>query len=343
MNKFECREIQKKDFPEWDKLIESSSHGTIYHTSGWLQICAKYTGKRLKIYGCYKGNHLVGGCSFFIERLWGIVPVAVSTSDLTKFGGFVILPFPGSELNKKESFSRQVIQSLLDYIKEDHFFFICAENSPEFTDIRPFKWNGWKSEVNYAYVCDLTLNIESQINKRTLNSIKKSEQIPLIVEPSTDISSFYSLLFDTLTRKKAKLPSKHLLTELFSFIRDQKRGELLICRTTENEIVAGEIAIWDTKTAYGWMGASDKQFLNSGASSFLRFQMLKKLQERGIPKYNMGGGNIPELSNYMSKFNPTIVPYYQIQYRNPILYLSFDKILTSVINKKVFSRSEDEA
>jgi hypothetical protein len=102
-------------------------------------------------------------------------------------------------------------------------------------------------------------------------------------------------------------------TELFSFIRNQNCGEMLVAKTPDDEIACAEIVIWDNRQAYCWSAVSDPRFLNSGATSLLRFDDLKRLKDRNVPKVNMMMGNVPELSQFVAHLNPTLVPYYQIQ------------------------------
>lgn len=314
MYKFDVSELCRGDLSQWDALVDNSSHGTIFHKTGWLDACAQSLGKKVKIFGCFQNGLLVGGCSLFHERKFGIVPIAVSTCPMTPYGGFVLSTSPSSGVHKQESFSRQIIESLIMEIKKEHFFSISILNSPEFLDIRPFIWNGWRSRVFYAYYINLKNNLESHIDTRVKKMIRKAQDQRFILEPFSDISRYYTLFCDTYTRKKMKPPaSKQLITELYSFIMNQKCGEMLVARTPEDKIVSAEFVIWDTRRAYRWSPASDAMFLDSGAPSLVLFNILKRMQDRGIPNINLMAANTPQLSMFISRLNPILVPYYNVQ------------------------------
>jgi hypothetical protein len=96
-------------------------------------------------------------------------------------------------------------------------------------------------------------------------------------------------------------------------IRDQNCGEMLVARTPDDEIACARIIIWDTRQAYGLTAASDSRYINSGATSLLRFETLKRLKERGMLTMNLMMANIRELSESAVHLNPALVPYYQVK------------------------------
>jgi hypothetical protein len=122
------------------------------------------------------------------------------------------------------------------------------------------------------------------------------------------------MLCETYARKNLKPPaSPGLISDLYTFIRNQNCGEMLVARTPDDEIACARIIIWDPRQAYGWTAASDSRYLNSGATYLLRFETLKRLKERGIMKMNLMMANVPDLSESVVHLNPTLVPYYQVQ------------------------------
>jgi hypothetical protein len=313
MQKMEVKELSRGDFIQWDAFVDSSSNGTIFHKTGWLDTCARSLGKKVKIFGCFDNGNLVGGCSLFIGNLWGIVPIAESICPMTPYGGFLMSPFLHGGGRKKEFFNRQILDSLISFIEDEHFLKINIRNSPGFSDIRPFTWNGWKSEVFFTYYFNLEWNIESHIDHSLKRNIRKAEKNNIIIETSTDISKYYSLLCGTYSRKNMKPPTqKHLLYELFSFIKDQNCGEMLVAKTPNNDIICARITLWDNRQAINWTAASDFDFLNTNATTLLHFENFKRLKEKGFSSVNMMMANVPQLSDYASFFNPTLVPYFEV-------------------------------
>jgi hypothetical protein len=324
MNKFDVAALTSGDLAQWDALVDHSAHGTIFHKSGWLNACARALGKKVKIFGCFQEGQLVGGCSLFLEQKWGLVTSANSTCVTTPYGGFILSSPPSKSVHKQESFSRDIVESLLSALDKEHFMYISITNSPEFLDIRPFTWNGWESSVSYAYYINLNNHLEANLDSSVKRYIRKAEKNGIFIEPCSEISRYYALYCDTYARKNLEPPApRSLFTGLYSFIRDNNCGEMIAAKTPDGEIACAEIVIWDTRQAFSWTAVSDPRFLNSGASSLIMNDYLKRLKDRGIPKINLMMANVPQLSSFASYFNPTLVPCYEIRRRvvNNILAL----------------------
>ena len=316
MYKFDAYELTRADLPQWDELVTHSSHGTIFHKTGWLEACDRSLGKKVKIFGCFHDGLLVGGCSLFLEKTYNVVPVAVSTCPMTPYGGFVLSASPGVGVHKQESFSRQIIESLIKEFNKEHFFFISIQNSPAFLDIRPFTSRGWQSRVFYTYYINLENNLKSHADSLVKKNIRKAENNRISIEPFSDISRYYDMLCETYARKNRKPPcSKGLITELYSFIKNQNCGDMVVAKTPDDKIACAEIVVWDNRQAYAWSAVSDSSYLNSGAPTLLIFENFKRMKGRNIPKMNIMMANIPELSKFAMHLNPELVPYYQIQNR----------------------------
>jgi hypothetical protein len=314
MSKFDVVELSRRDYTQWDDLVDQSSHGTIFHKSGWLDACARVFKKTIKIYGCFQDGKIVGGTSLFLDKKYGFVSVASSTCPMTYYGGFVLSPSLSAGVHKQETFSREIIESLLREIKKENFFSIRIQNSPDFLDIRPFTSDGWKSQVLYAYYINLENDLEFHADHLVKKNIRKAEKMGITIESFSDISRYYNLFSEMNTRKDLKLPApKELFTEIYSFISNHDCGEMVATITPENEIACAEIVVWDNRQAHIWSAVSDPKFLNTGASNLLRFDSLKRMKARGIPKVNLSMANVLKLSQFVAHMNPTLVPYYLIQ------------------------------
>jgi len=315
MSTLDSRELSRDEFPQWDELVDSSLHGTIFHKTGWLEASARALEKKVKIFGCFQNGLLVGGCSLFIHKKYAIVPIAIATCTLTHYGGFVIFSSPNTSRHKQESVSGQVIESLIDRIKKEHFFFINIQHPPEFLDIRPFTRNGWRSRVSYTYYLNLTHDIESSVDNSIKKSIRKAEKNRISIEPFSDISRYYDLFCETYRRKNLDPPcEKRLFTELYSFIRTQNCGEMMAARTPDDEIASADIVIWDNKKAYRWSSASDFRFLNTGAPTVMKLHSFERCRERGIPQIDLMTANVEQLSQFTAHLNPILAPCYGIKH-----------------------------
>lgn len=308
-------EITKDNFTLWDALVDKSPQGTIFHSSDWINKCASLLNKKYLFLGCFENDELIGGCSLFITRSFKYFHFASSWILLSPYGGF-LLPFHDStKVRLREIQNNLIISSIIDKISSYGFLHVNIVNSPEFLDVRPITRLGWRPSIYYTYVFPLTVEVSDYISKNVRRSIRKAEDMKVSCSKTHDIESYWELTLNTYQKQDQNPPfSKNYLKELFDMVVQKQKGEMWFAKTASDEIVSGEIIIWDSKmTAYRLSAASDASLNKTGAPSLLLFTIFQDLKKRGFKKINLMGGNVPHIGHFISSFNPELVPYYGLQ------------------------------
>ena len=312
MAPIEIKEIKKEDYGLWDELVEKSPQGTIFHSSDWSSTCAKSSNKKLKIYGCFENDQLVAGCLFYIYKK-GLFKIASSVIAATPYGGIVLAEPRTKDIRKQEKNISDIIGSLCTAFKNEHFDYIQLVNSPDFIDIRPFTWNGWKSDIHYTYYLDLN-NFEKKISKDARWTINKAIKSGITTEKSGDISLFYDLFRETYLRQNLKPPvSEDFFRNIFNLLQNQNKGEMWIAKTKSGEVAAAEIIVYDNRRAYRWSAAAHTELRKTGATPLLLYEIFQYLKERGFKEINLMAANTPHLAKFIAQFNPKLVPYYGVE------------------------------
>jgi hypothetical protein len=305
--------LSPSNLPEWDALVMKSPNGTIFHSSKWIKACAELLSIKEVLYCYYKDDELIGGCSVYEQKRYRFFSMAISTAPMTPYGGYIFSPFGSSKVRENEQIRTTIISEINNQMIQ-RFDYIKIVNSPEFFDIRPFSWSGWNSFVNYAYYFDLNEHIEENISKNVRRTIRKAKKFKIIIEKENNADLFYFLFTKTYEKQNLPVPvTKDFLVKMIDMIISNNFGEIWIARTPDGEPAAAEIIIWDNKRAYRWAGALDPQFKDTGATSLLFFEIFQDLQKRGFHEINLMAGNTPHLANFISSFNPRLVPYYGIE------------------------------
>jgi lipid II:glycine glycyltransferase (peptidoglycan interpeptide bridge formation enzyme) len=186
-------------------------------------------------------------------------------------------------------------------------------NSPDFTDIRPFTWNGWQSKVFYAYYLDTRTDMQTNMDLSTRRTIAKAIRQGIEIKPSHDISEFYELFSMTFRKQGLRPPvSESFLTRIFDLVTSTASGEMWIAQTPSAETITAHIILWDNRRAYAWSAGSQPRFGNTGAPSLLIQEEFNVLKKRGVNEYNLMSGNFPQFAYFTSGFNPRLVPYYGV-------------------------------
>ena len=305
----------------WDELVEKSPHGTIFHNSEWITTCSKLLDKKLSIFGCFKNDQLIGGCSLFINNKLKFFKTASSTTLMTPYGGVILSQSQSSKVREKEHANSSIIKSLLD-VFNNNFHSIIITNPPEFVDVRPFIWNGWNSNILYTYYFNLEKDIEKSISKNVRWSIKKAIKNGITIKKSSDTSLYYDLFSMTFKRQNLNPPvTKEFLEKMINLLRSKNMGEMWIAETPTGEIASAEIIIWDNKRAYRWSAASHTDLKSTGSTSLILYEIFQDLKNRGFKEINLMAANTPHLAKFISSFNPELVPYYVVEKTSPFFKL----------------------
>ena len=314
MSDSEVRELKKDEYGIWDNLVESSPHGTIFHKSFWLNMCSEMLNKKLKIYGCFKNDQLIGGCSLYTYKSKRLFKMASSTIEMTPYGGFILAQSPSTKVREQEQTHSNIIKSLCNALNNEHFDYTQITNSPDFVDIRYFVWNGWDGKINYTYYLNLDTAIEKSISKNVRWSIRKAIKNNIAIRRSNEPSIFYKLFSMTFERQNLKPPvTEKFFENMIDMLESKNAGEMWTAETHSREAVSAEIVVWDNKRAYRWSAASHGDFKDTGATSLLLYEIFQDLKNRGFKEINLMAANTPHLAKFISSFNPILIPYYAVE------------------------------
>jgi len=306
MTSIEIRLLKDDELSSWDNLVSNSVGGTFFHKMLWLKQSAKLSNKKLNVVGFVKSNSILGGCPLYISTLNKLFKIGATNEYMSPYGGFVFK----RKLKKKKYPS--ILSKFSDYISKQNFDYLSIISSPEILDMRSFSWdNTFSSKVYYTYLLNLTEEIS--ISRDARRNIKKATEAKIKIEKSEDILLFYKLLTQTFRAQKLPVPiRKEDLCKIFKTLIKNNGGEMWIAKTKEGKAIAAEIFTYDSKRAYRWSAATHP-YLKGGAYYLLLYIVLNNFKQRGFGEFDLLGANIPQLSKFITSFNPQLRPYFNIQ------------------------------
>lgn len=305
------RTLANEDLELWDRLVAESRGGTVFHTSPWIRTCSDLLSAKAIVYGCFRGDTLLAGCSLYTHTSYGIFKTAVSTAVMSPYGGYVFAAPDSTKVREIELVTNAILAEMNRSITRSYDY-VKLVNPPGFMDIRPFLRDGWNARVEYAYHLDLGDQIEERISRNVRRSVRRAEKLGISIGREHD-----GALFEDLTRRtyeRQGLPSPvppGFLSRMIDMIVANGLGEMWVARTQEGEPAAAEIVVWDTWRAHRWAAALDPEFKTTGATSLTLVGIFKDLQARGVPEINLMGANT-HLTDFVSSFNPRLVPYFAV-------------------------------
>jgi hypothetical protein len=315
MTKIEARILTESEHSQWDQLVEQSPWGTIFHSSKWIITSSKSLNLDYIIIGVFDNSVLIGGCSFYIEKMFHFFKIGYTNVPLCPFGGIVTVIPKSTQVRVYEHKEHEIITVILEKIQTLNLQRVSLNNNPTLYDIRPFKQKEWTERVNYTYVISLDKDILSSLSHNVRTNIRKAQKNGFTVKKEYNPDLFWKLTKFMYDKQNIKIPfQKDYLFSLMEMLQQNKRGDMWIAETESGEAASAVFILYDNKyVAQAWVAANDPKFLNNGVISFILFEIFTNLQKMGFDRINLMGANIPRLANFYSSFNPKLIPYYSVQ------------------------------
>jgi hypothetical protein len=300
------RIIERKE--TWDRFIDESPYGLIFHKWDFLKIVEKYSGFTLFTCGVFRGAILIGIFPLFYQKkaIFRTVFSPPPKSGIPYLGFVMSSEYDELKQDKKETYLNQVIDEINGYIKMRSPNYVSISIISNFIDIRPFKWNGFEVTPNYNYVIQLNEDLEviwRGFKKNLRKQLSGSEIQNLRLVPSDDISLFYNLSKKRYEKQGLTFPiySIEYLETIFRAYPDNLKLYYLYF---DDELM-GSITTHEYKRYIVWMGntrISDKIFGNE----YIIWRLIQKAKDEGYLKLEITGANKKNLCQFKSKFNPNL-------------------------------------
>ena len=216
--------IAKKEFAEeWDRIVNESLHGSIFHTWKWLEIVEKHTGCKLYPLVGYKGEEIIGIFPIFYKKKFGIKMVfSPPPYTAMSYLGPAMLNYEKIKEDKKlynlSEFHKGVDEFIFSKLKANY---VLVNLSPKLIDCRPLMWTKYCIEPIFHYMLDLTKGSEyvwSRFKKGLRENVKTARKRGVYFEEGgkEDLLLIYELLLDRYReQKRAVYISKEYLLDLY--------------------------------------------------------------------------------------------------------------------------------
>lgn len=320
---YQARLLSPEEYPLWDTLVADSPQGSIFVYSEYLRLLADATNNLLLLIGSFKDDTLIGGCPLLVRKRHLLGTHALSSGPDTPFCGCIFQRTDPMKVRKSEMEYTECINTLCDYIENQHYSLLSVTNSPNLQDIRPFLRRGWRGAVAYTYYIDLEQLHFEEFSSSVRKSIQSAQKKGLSYEGGTDIKTHCDILSDVFQQHHALPPFNETVIEKFLHLFHSTRtGDMRVVKDPSGNTLASYIWLWDARRAYAWSGGAlpSKEFHDGGANKLIFYNFLEELKEMGIPEVNIMHGNTPRLTSFATGFNPRLVPYYIVERESYLIH-----------------------
>lgn len=249
----------ERDAAEWDRIVEESPHGTIFHTWKWLKIVEKYTGSRLYPVIGYDRNEPAAIIPLFLMKKMQIRMVFSPPPQTALFYlGPLLIDYEMKKQHKREAafeiFQKAIDSFLIDDLKANY---ISIALPPGIHDPRAYAWAGYTVEPAYDYIQDISKGIEyawQMIPRKVRQNINRasSRGISVVEGSRRDFERVIDLM-NKRYEEQGKLVTvpKDYLFDLY----EQYPGNIKVFAAQyDEEVISGVISIFYRNQVLSWIG-----------------------------------------------------------------------------------------
>jgi lipid II:glycine glycyltransferase (peptidoglycan interpeptide bridge formation enzyme) len=185
---------------------------------------------------------------------------------------------------------------------------------PNFLDIRFFIWKKYREHVRMTYAIDLERSLDeiwASFNRRCRQKIRKLSAYSPEIQQTDDVSALLDIWRPRFRELGIKVPllSDSYLEELVTaFPQDMTVYNL----TIDGRLATATACCVMQKERYGlWIGGVSAR-RDLGVNEYLDWEVTKRAKSEGFKKLDLGPSD-PGPSQYKSKFDPVLEPYWTLE------------------------------
>ncbi len=298
------------DSAQWDRIIDDSAIGTIFHKWKWLRIVEKHLKMKLLPFIISENDNPVGIYPVFLQkRLFFDLAFSPPPRALMLYLGPVII-----NENKNQDKNEQIhieLQNKMDEIfKKNNVKYIRIKTSPGLYDIRPFKWSGYDTDPLYTYFLDLSDGIEviwGNLKKKLRQNIRNAEEKGIKIKEGNqeNIEDYHNMMKATFEHQGIDIGTdyRELLYDLYrQFYPDNLR---IFIAEYENKIVGIQLVTSFKNRISLWTGSPRTDILRGIPNELMQWEIIKRAHGESYKILEiMDAGDDPRFRHFKAKFNP---------------------------------------
>ncbi len=322
-DKYSVRYLSENEFDLWDDFVEECESGSVFNKTYWLKNIYKYKNATLRIIGCFdKNNDLIAGFAFGHKIKYNIIPIIIPPS-LTHINNIVVKERDTKFNSKRESYNFRVFYQIIDFL-ERNYRIISFTFPLNFIDVRPFLWRGYKEEIRYTYLADISNldDVYNNFDSAIVRRIKKTKNLDYKIDTGKELNNvetFYDLQNLSFHRQRHSFTiTKAQLIDFLKILISKEKVKIYTVYLDQKP-VASNIILFDNNIAYYWLAGSNPSYLDTGLNQLLLWEAIKDMKSTGIKYFDFFGANTKSIARYKSTFNFKLYPYYNLYKENGIL------------------------
>lgn len=274
----------------WDRFVEESPDGSVFHRWQMLRIIERHSGYRLLPYGVCRGEELIALFPVFYKKnaVFGSVFAPPPQSCVPYLGPVMSAASLRAKPSTRESYLQMAVGEVDAEIRKLSPSYVRIQLPPGHFDIRPFKWHRYVEETNFTYFLDIDRPLEQILGGFDRNArrfIREAEALGLDVRRSCDAETFCRIMRGRYAEMGLTFPilGERYLEEMLETFPDNIRMYFLY---RGDEIVSLIVVVVYRGRMTYWMGNA-KTGSDLAGNEYLIWESIKRAREEGCTQFEI--------------------------------------------------------
>lgn len=311
------RTLNKSEYSDWDKFVDSSPQGSIYSKSYYL----KSIGCPFKIGIVEDSANIIAGIVLSKNE------VGVYSNPL--FVKYLGILYSGGSISKKRGNDKYKIDRII--IKNlPHFSIWSYYFHPKYDNWLNFYWNAYEQTTQYTYQIDFSESPDFRKNylEKVKSPIRTALHNELIID-DISIDNFITVNKKSYTAKKRKPPYSDKKLKILLRSLSDSNSIYFKCVKDKNDNIHSVAAVaYDKKTANLILNGTDHGFAKFGGNTYLIDHMIK-FASQNSKLFDFEGSMHERIEKFYRGFGANLTPYFLI-YKNNVPTKIYQGILSFI-------------
>ena len=303
-----CEILSREEFAHWDRLVDASPHGTVFHYSWWLECAAP----RFEILAARDGKGaVVGGIPLPRARRWGLE--LIHPTVLTPYLG-PVFDLRGTEgSSERLSWMRRCGELLARHIENfDSFRCTAGACAP---DLQGLLWAGFRAELAYTFRFSAASSKTAAegIARKHKQQLAKARRMNLTASRENNVAELLELSAQTFTRQGLKSPYRpDAVKRLWSAAQERGQAQIYVARTPGGKAVAALLAVHDRRTTYQIISGVDTAHRELPGPYAVLWQAVEDALVAGRD-FDFEGSGLRGVERFYRRWGAAAVPVWKIE------------------------------
>ena len=289
----------------------------------WLDAVTQPDGKQWDVLlARNKHKDIAAALPFVTGKKFGLKYIVMP--QLTQYTGVWIKDVAGENIAKRTTREKYLQNSLIEQLKKMNISYFELNFPLTYTNWLPFYLAGYNQQTCYTYRMedisdtDKVFSLFFYTKKYQVHRAQKA----LHVDYSMSADEFYELQCKQISSKGEKnFISKKLVCNVINTARQRKQGLIVRATDVKGNTHAAIFIVYDKNSAYEILTAISPEYRDTGASTFVVWEAIKKLS-KVTKSWDFAGSMIEEVEHSNRQFGTVQTPYFKIsKYIKPIEFL----------------------